>query len=201
MLPSVEARWFMQGIVPVKALEWIERWELPPTTPDEREDHYLSLPDTAVIGVKLRERKLEVKRLDIDLGLVALGSRVVGRLALWRKWSFKVAEGDGDKAPDREWITVGKKRYLCKYSRSVSGLTPVDPKSFPIRGCTLELTSLKIKGAEWWTVGFEAFGPDEDELRNTLVLVGERCFSPGGHPSLDVANSCDYPEWLASISE
>ena len=68
MLPSVEARWFMRGAVPVEALDWIKRWDLPPTTPDEREDHYLRLPETAAIGVKLREGRCEVKRRDIDLG-------------------------------------------------------------------------------------------------------------------------------------
>jgi hypothetical protein len=191
----------MQGAVPVEALDWIKRWDLPPTTPDEREDHYLRLLETAAIGVKLREGRFEVKRRDIDLGLAPLGSRVTGRLALWRKWSFKVADGGGIKAPDSDWVTVGKKRYLCKYSKSISGLIPVDPKSFPERGCTLELTPLQVKEAAWWTVGFEAFGPDEGELRDTLTLVAETCFNRGNYPTLDAGNSFDYPEWLASMSE
>jgi hypothetical protein len=201
MLPSVEARWFIRGEAPKEALDWIQRWELGPSEPEKREDHYLRFPDIASIGVKLREGKFEVKRRDLDLGLVALGSRVTGRLSLWRKWGFKIVDDGSNKAPDGHWITTEKKRFLRKYSKEQSGLLPVDPKSFPARGCTVELTALRVRGAEWWSVGFEAFGPDESELRNTLTLAAEKCFNTGIYPALDRKDSFDYPEWLASLGE
>lgn len=201
MLPSVEARWFIRGTAPKEALEWINRWELAPATSEDREDHYLRLPDTVSIGVKLREGKFEVKRRDIDLGVITFGPRVTGRLALWRKWSFKVADDGGNRAPDGHWVTVGKERFLRKYSKETSGLIAVSPKGFPARGCTVELTHLHVRGTEWWSVGFEAFSPDEGELRDTLTLAAEKCFQSEDHPTLDAEDSFDYPEWLASMSD
>lgn len=201
MVPSVETRWFIRGGVPKEALNWIQRWELGPHEPEKREDHYLSFPGIASIGVKLRDGRFEVKRRDLDLGLAALGSRVTGRLAFWRKWSFKIVDDGSDKSPDSHWITIEKTRFSRKYSDENSGLVPVDPKSFPARGCTVELAVLRVQGAEWWSVGFEAFGSEDNELRNTLVLVAEKCFNRGTHPTLDGRDSFDYPEWLASLSE
>ncbi len=200
MLQSAEARWFMRGAVPIEALDWIQQWELAPCKPEEREDHYLDLPDTASIGVKLRDGKFEVKRRDAYLGTVPLGSRVTGRLALWRKWSYKVAGDDVQKSPDGHWFTVEKKRFLRKYSHESSGLIPAEPKSFPARGCTVELTLIQARDAKWWSVGLEAFGPDEGGLRDTLILAAAKCFTAGSHyPSLSVNDSFDYPEWLLSI--
>jgi hypothetical protein len=199
MLPSVEARWFMRGAVPIESLGWIRRWEFAGGGPEEREDHYLALPDITSIGVKLRDGKFEVKRRDIDLGLFPLSSRVIGRLALWRKWSFKVVDDDSIEVPDGYWMTVQKKRFLRKYSSECSDFRPVDPKSFPTCGCTVELTELKARGAEWWSVGFEAFGPDEDQLRHTLTLVAAKCLVTQNCPSLSGEDSFDYPEWLLSL--
>jgi hypothetical protein len=199
MLATVEARWFMAGPVPSEALEWIQQWELGPRKPEERQDHYLRFPATS-IGVKLRDGKFEVKRRDVDLGITPLGSRAIGRLALWRKWSFKVVDDGGNKAPDGDWITVEKERYLRKYVIEEAGLKAVAPLSFSnARGCTVELTRLQVRGGKWWSVGFEAFGPDQNQLRDTLQLVATNCFNPGNHPALSGEESFDYPEWLASL--
>jgi hypothetical protein len=46
---------------------------------------------------------------------------------------------------------------------------------------------------------FEAFGPDEDELRDTLTLVAAHCFNAEDYPTLNGEDSFDYPEWLASL--
>jgi hypothetical protein len=112
------------------------------------------------VGIKLREGKLEVKRRDIDFGFAPLGSRVTGRLALWRKWSFTVAGSDRTGAPDDDWISIEKKRRLRKYAiNGITGLTAADPDTFPEHGCSVELTEMKVRNVEWWSVGLEAFGP------------------------------------------
>ena len=201
MLPSVEARWFMRGTVPKEALDWIQRWECAGSAPEERDDHYLCLPGATSLGVKLRDGRFEVKRRDIDMGLVPLGDRVAGRLALWRKWSFKLEGDSGKKAPDGYWITIEKERYLRKYEIVNDSLKAVEPNKFPVRGCTVELTQLQVRGTTWWSLGFEAFGPHDDELRSTLTLVAEKCFTRGDHPTLDSESSFDYPEWLVSLCE
>ena len=175
MLPTVEARWFMTGRPTEEARRWFER-RGPVTKIKPRTDSYLCLPGMTSIGIKLREGKFEVKRRDIDFGLAPLGSRVTGRLGLWRKWSFTVAGTERTDAPDDGWISIKKERRVRKYAiNDITGLTAVHPESFPERGCSVELTELKARDVEWWSVGFEAFGPDEAHLRDTLELVASSC--------------------------
>ena len=200
MVASVEARWFLQGSATPEALNWIQKSNRQPTKAEERQDHYVDLSGE-VLGVKLRDGKLEVKRRDFELGLAPLGSRATGRLALWRKWSFKVGENSANKAPDDFWTTVEKERYLCKYSMDGGGLKDVDPSCFPTSGCTVELTQIKVSATRWWSVGFEAFGTDENRLRDTLVQVATHSFAQDDYPTLQAEDSFDYPEWLASLSE
>jgi hypothetical protein len=203
MLPSIETRWFMPGLPPPEALAWIHRWELGPGKPEKRKDHYLSLPGTKDIGIKVRDDKFEVKRRDLlDLGFVSFGVRALGRPAVWRKWSFKVPDDESNKAPDSYWITVEKERHLRKYRLDDADLkaNAVDPGSFPARGCTVELTQLEVRGVKWWSVGFEAFDPDESQLRNTLNTVVQHCFHSEDYPTLNGEDSFDYPEWLASFA-
>jgi hypothetical protein len=200
MLPTVEARWFMVGRVPEEAQWWFER-SGPVTNAQPRTDSYLRLPGVTSIGIKLREGRFEVKRREIDFGLALLGSRVTGRLGLWRKWSFTVSVTDPTEVPDDGWINIAKERRLRKYAiDDVTGLTAVDPDSFPERGCSVELTEMNVRDVEWWSVGFEAFGPDEARLRSTLELVATTCLDSQDHPALHAENSFDYPEWLADLT-
>ena len=203
MLPSVEARWFISGSLPEKLRTWFEQGMLVAADRKIRTDHYLFLPGMASIGVKLREGKFEVKRRDADLGLAPIGSRAIGRLGLWRKWSFTIADRGGEKAPDNHWCSIEKTRLLRKYILDENGgFTSVDPaKTFSAFGCTVELTTLKVLDADWWSFGFEAFGPDENRLRETLEQVAVSCFDDLDHPDLSAENSFDYPEWIASMSQ
>jgi hypothetical protein len=155
----------------------------------------------ASISVKLREDKFEVKRREADFGIAPIGSVGTGRLGFWRKWSFTVADKSGEKAPDGYWISIEKKRLLRKYILRDSGFVSVDPaKIFSADGCTVELTTLKVRDVAWWSFGLEAFGPEESRLRNTLEQVATRCLSDLNHSGLNRENSFDYPEWIASLS-
>lgn len=169
MLPSVEARWFIAGSLPEKLRICFEQGMLVGADRKVRTDHYLFLPGTASIGVKLREGKFEVKRRDADFGIAPIGSGATGRLGLWRKWSFTIADKGSEKAPDGDWFSIEKKRLLRKYILENGGFRSVDPgEVFTEFGCTVELTTLKVRGVDWWSFGFEAFGPDENRLRETL---------------------------------
>src|ERR1700733_11784409 len=110
MLPSVEVRWFISGSLPEKLRTWFEQGILVAADRKKRTDHYLCLPGMTSIGVKLREGKFEVKRRDADLGLATIGSRAIGRLGLWRKWSFTIADEAAEKAPDNHWCSIEKTR-------------------------------------------------------------------------------------------
>jgi hypothetical protein len=201
MLPSVEARWFIFGPLPETLRTWFEQGMLVEADKKTRTDHYLFLPGTASIGVKLREGKFEVKRRDADFGIAPIGSRATGRLGLWRKWSFTVADKGGEKAPDGHWFSIEKKRLLRKYILENGGFRSVDPaKIFTEFGCTVELTTLKVRDVDWWSFGFEAFGPDENRLRETLEQVATNCLDGLDHPGLSGENSYDYPEWMASLN-
>jgi hypothetical protein len=199
MMPSVEARWFIAGPLPEKLRTWFEQGMIAAADRKIRTDHYLLLPGIASIGVKLREGNFEVKRRDADFGLAPIGSRATGRLGLWRKWSFTLVD-KVEKAPDSHWCSIEKKRLLRKYILKNAGFTSVDPaKIFTEFGCTVELTTLKVRDVDWWSFGFEAFGPDENRLRETLEQVATTCLDGLDHPSLIGENSYDYPEWIASI--
>jgi hypothetical protein len=43
---------------------------------------------------------------------------------------------------------------------------------------------LKVLDADWWSFGFEAFGPDENRLRETLEQVAMSCLDDLDHPDL-----------------
>jgi len=181
----------------MQAEQWFQQAEVAPLI-EERTDHYLVLRELAFISIKLRGGRFEVKRRDADFGPAVFGSRVNGRLALWRKWGFAVTGEGATSPPDHHWATVDKERHLRKYSVGSAGvLSAVDPKTFPEQGCTIELTRLKVRGAEWWSVGFEAFGPDEAQLQGTLKCVAALAFDLGDHPEFRREDSFDYPEWLS----
>jgi hypothetical protein len=61
----------------------------------------------------------------------------------------------------------------------------------------VELTEVRTGGQDWWTLGFEATGP-EDALRSALQATAALVFAqalPGGvEPGPDESRS--YAEWL-----
>ena len=63
--------------------------------------------------------------------------------------------------------------------------------------CEVELTEVRTRGQDWWTLGFEATGP-ADLLRSALEATAALVFAqalPGGmHPGPDESRS--YAEWL-----
>ncbi len=193
-LVSDEVRWFRPGGVPDGVLTWFG--DLPgPVASERRVDRYLELPQTAGLGIKLRQGKLEVKRLRTEHPPVVWHG-LAGRPTRWEKWSFELVE---DGAAERIWLPVEKQRRFRTLRVGDDGaVTPVAPGARVARGCSVEVTRLTVQDALWWSVGFEATG-DELGLRRTLDLAVEHVAGAGPPLGLSVADSVDYPAWLSAL--
>jgi hypothetical protein len=169
-----------------------------------RADHYMRLPDSEGLNVKMRGGRIEIKQRVGPVDRVCFHERVTGFVEEWHKWSFQLA------APGRarlrtasrasSWIAVWKNRQLRTYRVQDGGYVVARPTpDSPTQGCELELTEVQAAGQVWWTLALEAFG-DESRLRDTLSLVAKQIFSADEPPSLEAANSHGYAAWLASMS-
>jgi hypothetical protein len=61
----------------------------------------------------------------------------------------------------------------------------------------VELTEVRTRGQDWWTLGLEATGPADllpSELQATAALVFAQPLPAGVQPGLDHSRS--YAEWL-----
>jgi len=63
--------------------------------------------------------------------------------------------------------------------------------------CEVELTEVRTRGQDWWTLGFEATGPAgllRSELQATAALVFAHALPGSVEPRPDESRS--YAEWL-----
>lgn len=203
MFPTAEVRWFYHGQIPTAVLTWFEE-NFEPETQPARVDYYLRLREKAdSLGIKLREGKVEVKPRYSQPEVVRFHDRVVGRLALWRKWSFlldDVDQLDHLITPASSWIDVKKERQMCAYRRIDDRLVPVSLADDVEQGCEVELAALTIAGRACWSLCFEAYG-DEPTLTDTLHLTAKHVLTAAEPPGLDVDNSYSYPGWLNLLDE
>ena len=64
--------------------------------------------------------------------------------------------------------------------------------------CEVEVTEIRARGRDWWTLGFEATGPASllgSALEATAALVFAQALPGGVEPGPDESRS--YAEWLA----
>jgi len=64
-------------------------------------------------------------------------------------------------------------------------------------GCEVELTEIRTRGQDWWTLGFETTGPADllrSELEATAALVFDEALPGGVEPGPDDSRS--YAAWL-----
>ena len=192
---SLEVRWIFPGQLETAVAEWFGRF---PAETQAREDTYLL--DTWLRGLSVKVRggvALEVKQYRGSPGLLELAGRACGRMESWRKWSFPVDPRPGDGGDLAGWIPVRKRRRISRFS-AASGPAAVQPLR---RGqepwCAAELTEVGTPGHDWWTLGFEATGP-EDQLRGALQATTELLFAQAMPGSVEPgpAASTSYTEWL-----
>jgi hypothetical protein len=201
MFPTVEVRWFYDGMIPGDVLTWFQQGEGASKKPSSRVDYYLCLSDRDSLGIKLREGKIEVKQRQQQYGLIRLHEHVAGQMEQWHKWSFALADETESVVSDikvspSSWIAVEKARQQWEYYiASNKQIRARSTKAALKQGCNLELTTVSIEGAKWWTLGFEAYG-DRATNQENLLLVIEYVFAGREPPVLDAKDSFGYPQWL-----
>jgi hypothetical protein len=207
LLYSAEVRWFIPGQLQDDILRWFTR-DQSLELETGRSDEYLSFPRCETVGVKLRQKRFEIKAIiGVPTPLVGVAG-VSGRTDRWVKWSFASDALEsvlGDLHRSGRWFVVSKTRYLRKFSFDSGAPIEVTQanKPLPACGCNVELTRLEVDSntRDWISIGFEAFGPSENTPR-ILTAAVEQFFDSHGVPSVELNdnNSRSYPAWLASLS-
>lgn len=207
---STEARWFFpQEAVNLAAWQgWFKIAASHRQSP--RTDAYLMQPQTAAVGIKQREGRLEVKSLvtaPAPFALQPLSFRVTGTHDSWIKWSFKSpndAALAASLATQGPWFAVHKKRALHLLVLEAGDAHLLEEHQHVAQGCIAELTELHTAQGDWLTLGFEAFGEDLAEGKNPARLLGyvqgflERLGAPP--EALDTPRSQSYPLWLQQLN-
>jgi hypothetical protein len=214
MLPTAEVRWFYKGDIQDTSLQRFRSGELPQDngTFEERNDVYLYLPGVNSLGIKLRGTniqhqndadQLEIKRRQLEGGVVSFSPGVTGRLERWSKWVFHSESSDPQlstilTAKDEAWVCVSKVRYLRKYQvTSDKRVLAVSLNEWPDNGCNVELTELIAPGEKvWWTLGLEAFGEVDVTIEDNLKLSANYFFGVTDLGTFEVKDSYGYPGWL-----
>ncbi len=207
MIKSAEIRWIFPGDPPTEILETFLNSNLK-SKPAYREDTYLMFSSSTTVGVKLRESKFEIKPLIKSLGKFEICDGVVGLIELWEKWSCNAQEIQlFNEAAIKEdnWAKVGKERCIRKFIPKTN-IKEVLADSAPDEGCIIELTKIKFKQKNYWSLAFETFGRfnnPEIILKKVLRYFFDEILtkvtfglSNGKEGSFNLNNSCSYPLWL-----
>ena len=192
---SLEVRWILPGAPGLAVAEWFGVF---PAEAESRADAYIHHPDMASLSVKIRaSRALEVKVFGGSPGTLRIRGRVGGRLQYWRKWSFPFpVPGPGYGDPEG-WKLVRKQRQTTRFSLRHGRITaPAVIRAGEPR-CAVELTEIRARDQDWWSLGLEAAGP-RDLLRPVLEATAEAVFTRPLPPGVDLRlqDSLSYAEWL-----
>ena len=192
---SLEVRWIFPGQLEAAVAGWFGRF---PAETESREDTYLLDPRLPGLSVKVRGGgALEVKVYRGSPGILEVAGRARGRLQSWQKWSFPFSPLRQDSGDPAGWRPVRKRRRISRFSGASGPIVARAPGPGPEPRCEVELTEVRTRGQDWWTLGFEATGP-ADLLRSALEATAALVFAqalPGGvEPGPDESRS--YAEWL-----
>ncbi len=192
---SLEVRWIFPGQLEAAVAGWFGRF---PARTESRDDTYLLYPPLPGLSVKVRGGgALEVKVYHGSPGILEVAGRARGHLQSWQKWSFPLSPPRHDSGDPAGWRTVRKRRRITRFSLASEQIVA------PTRGlggeppCEVELTEVRSRGQDWWTLGFEATGPADllrSELQATAALVFAQALPGGVEPGPDESRS--YAEWL-----
>ena len=207
MYPTVEVRWFFKGVVPLEVWKWFTASANTSEDQPPRVDNYLKIVDRDSLGVKVREGRIEVKQRVGRHENIRFGKQAEGRVERWCKWSFELAESCGvvTGLVDRSssWMGVKKVRELHTYQVTDDRIvSDMQDYSAIDRGCTWEIVKIKVDGIEdeWWSVGFEAFGIENDQWE-TMLMVADKFLSLPDAPALELQHSYGYPSWLQQVGK
>jgi hypothetical protein len=192
---SLEVRWIFPGQLETAVARWFSRF---PATTESREDTYLLDPQLRGLSVKVRAgAALQVKVYRGSRGILQVPGRARGRLEAWQKWSFPCRPLRQDSADPAGWQPVRKRRRISRFSGASGHIVASAPGPGGEPRCEVELTDVRTRGQDWWTLGFEATGPADllrSELQATAALVFAQALPGGMEPGPDESRS--YAEWL-----
>jgi hypothetical protein len=130
-------------------------------------------------------------------GILEVAGRARGRLESWQKWSFPFSPLRQDSADPAGWRPVCKRRRISRFSGASGKIVAPAPGPGGEPRCEVELTEVRTRGQDWWTLGFEATGPADllrSELQATAALLFAQALPGGVEPGPDESRS--YAEWL-----
>ena len=192
---SLEVRWIFPGQLEAAVAGWFGRF---PAGTESREDTYLLDPQWRGLSVKVRGGgALEVKAYRGSPGILEVAGRARGRLESWQKWSFPFSPPRQDDGAAAGWRPVRKRRRISQFPLAGGQVVARAPGVGGEPQCEVELTEVRMRGQDWWTLGFEATGP-AGLLRSALEAAAALVFAqalPGDvEPGPDESRS--YAEWL-----
>ncbi len=192
---SLEVRWIFPGQMETAVAGWFGRF---PARMESREDTYLLDPPLPGLSVKVRGGgELEVKAYRGSPGILKVAGRARGRLESWQKWSFPVSPPSPDGGAPAGWRPVRKRWRISGFSLASVQIVARGPGPGGEPRCEVDLTDIRTRGEDWWTLGFEATGPADllrSALEATAVLVFAQALPGGVEPGPDESRS--YAEWL-----
>lgn len=197
---TLEVRWFLEGRPSTEVTDWIV--SLGAEAESARTDLYLVSEDPAM-NVKLREGNVQTKHRIGDRTPISFAEDVRGIQERWVKWSFPTVEQHHDlfdEDPTGLWVPVHKERLRLKLTPEeqtslVSRMIEPDPADAKI-----ELTEVRSKVQEGWTICMEAEGRPE-ALPGTLQQTGTLLFGKGSPPSLSTNHSYGYARWINALEK
>jgi hypothetical protein len=168
---SLEVRWIFPGQLESAVAGWFGRF---PAGTESREDTYLLDPPSPGLSAKIRGGGGNGgEGLPRERGNPPGGGprpRIHGGPAEV-VLPFNLLSHDGDRPG---WRPVRKRRSTSRISSASrqTAASAAGPRPKPL--CEVELTAVRTRGQDWWTLGFEATGPAgllRVELEATAALV------------------------------
>ena len=192
---SLEVRWIHSGRLPGLLVDrlgpFAERVEV-------REDWYLTDPVLRNVSLKVRGGvRFDVKAFRHSPGQLALPCGIRGRLEVWEKWSFPLADARDPLQPGASWTRVEKARRRRSFGSDDDGLAERPLAHADAPGCSLELTEVTTDGEVWWTLALEAVGELENLHRELQAVAMTFINDPlSARFGLDTTASMSYQQRL-----
>jgi hypothetical protein len=192
---TLEVRWIFPGELEPAVAAWFGRF---PARTESREDTYQVNPQQRGLSVKIRGNgALEVKAFCGSQGILEVPGRARGHVQAWHKWSFPADLPRQGRDASAGWRRVHKTRRLSRLALAGDEIVAYDPELGRQPGCSVELTEIRARGQDWWSLGFEATGPG-DLLHGGLSATAALVFAqpvPAVEPGTD--HFASYMQWLA----
>jgi hypothetical protein len=193
---TLEVRWIFPGPLETAVAGWFGRF---PARTESREDTYLLDPQLRGLSVKVRGGgALEVKVYRGSPGFLEVAGRARGRMQSWQKWSFPISPLRPDSGDPAGWRQVRKRRRISRFLLPGGQIVTHPAGLGQEPGCEVELTEVRTRGQDWWSLGFEATGSADllrSELQAAAALVFAQALPGGVEPGPDDSRS--YAQWLS----